>query len=46
MYQIFLAFHSVYVHNDGLGENGVGKNQNKISGGGERVEITQPLVCR
>ena len=28
------------------GENGDGKEENEIPGGGERVEINWPLVCR
>ena len=28
------------------GENGDGEDGSKISGGGDRVEITLPVVCR
>ena len=38
--------YSIFGCSEEGGENGDGKERNEISGGGKRVEIVWPLVCR
>ena len=45
MYHIPLALQCIYGCSEG-GENGDGEEGSEISGGGKRVEIAWPLLCR
>ena len=46
VYHVPLAFQFIYGLSDERGGNGDVKGGSEISGGGERVEIACPLVCR
>ena len=46
MYHVPLAFQCIYGRSDERGEDGNGKEESEIPGGGERVKITWPLICR
>ena len=45
LYHVLIAFQCVYGRSIEKGENWDGEDGSEISGGGERVEITWPLVC-
>ena len=46
VYHVTLAVQCIYGWSDEGGEDGDGKEGNKIPGGWERVEIAWPIVCR
>ena len=46
MYHVPLAYQCINRYSDASGENGDGEEGNEISGGGKRVKIACPLVCR
>ena len=46
MYHVPLAVQCTYGCSDEIGEDGDGKEGNKIPGGWERIEIVCPIVCR
>ena len=46
VYHVPLAFQCIYGCSDERGENGDGEEENEVFGGGERVQIAWPLVCR
>ena len=45
MYHVPLALQYIYGHSDG-GENDNGEEGSEVLGGGKKVEIAWPLVCR
>ena len=46
MYNVPLAFPCIYIFSDERGENEDGEERSEISGGGKKVKIAWPLVCR
>ena len=46
VYHVPLALQFIYGHSDEGDENGDGEEGSEISGGGKKVQITYPLVCR
>ena len=46
VHNVLLAIQCIYRRSDEKSENGDGKEGIDISGGGKRVKITWPLVCR
>ena len=46
MYHVPLALQCIYGRGDKSCENGDAEEGSEVSGGGKRVEIAWPLVCR
>ena len=46
VYHVFKTSKCIHGNSDKGGENGNGKEENDVSGGGERLEFAWVLVCK